>query len=158
MKSSKYFYSLIMMALFSLSPLSVHSAASKETARPESAQSHDHGTWQEKRFVAKMGGDGIQQVEMIGGEYFFDPNYIVVKVNKPVELKIKKTAGYIRHNLIVKAPEAGIDIAIELKEEEQTVKFTPTKIGKYPIYSDKSMFGFKTDREKGMEGLLVVVK
>lgn len=156
MQSSRY--SLIMMVLLSLSSLSVNSVDSKEDVRPPSAQSHDHGTWQEKRFVAKMGADRVQRVEMIGGEYFFDPNYIVVKVNKPVELKVKKTAGYILHNLIVKAPEAGIDIAIELKEEAQTVKFTPKKIGKYPIYSDKSMFGFKTDREKGMEGLIVVVK
>lgn len=150
-------YSLIMLALLSLSSLSINSVDSKEGARPKSAQSRDHGTWQEKRFVASM-KKGIQRVEMVGGEYFFDPNYIVVKVNKPVELKVKKTAGYVLHNLIVKAPEAGIDIAIELKEEAQTVKFTPKRIGKYPIYSDKSMFGFKSDREKGMEGLIVVVK
>lgn len=151
-------YSLIMMALLSLSSLSINSVDSKEAARPESAQSRDHGTWQEKRFVAKMGADRVQRVEMIGGDYFFDPNYIVVKVKKPVEIKIKKTAGYIRHNLIATSPEAGIVFNIDLKEEEQTVKFTPTKIGKYPIYSDKSIFGFKTDREKGMEGLIVVVK
>lgn len=156
MKRSKYF--LIMMLLLSLSPLSVYSAAGKEEARPQNAQSHDHGTWQEKRFVAKMGADRVQRVEMIAGDYFFDPNYIVVKVNKPVEIKIKKTAGYIRHNLIATSPEAGIAFNIDLKEEAQTVMFTPTKIGKYPIYSDKRIFGFKTDREKGMEGLIVVVK
>ena len=155
MKCPKYY--LIMMILLSLSSFSVNNVESKEEARPESAQSRNHGTWQEKRFLATV-SKGVQHVEMIGGEYFFDPNYIVVKVNKPVELKVKKTPGYILHNLIIKAPAEGIDIAIELKEEEQTVKFTPKKIGKYPIYSDKSMFGFKSDREKGMEGLLVVVK
>ena len=155
MKRSRY--SLIMMALLSLSSLSINSVDSKESALPESAQSRDHGTWQEKRFFASV-SKGVQQVEMVGGDYFFDPNYIVVKVNKPVELKIKKTAGYIRHNLIATSPEAGIVFNIDLKEEAQTVKFTPTKIGKYPIYSDKRIFGFKTDREKGMEGLIVVVK
>lgn len=151
-------HSLIMIVLLSLSSFSINSVDSKETARPKSVQSRDHGTWQEKRFVASV-KKGVQRVEMVGGEYFFDPNYIVVKVNKPVELKIKKTAGYIRHNLIATSPEAGIVFNIDLKEEEaQTVKFTPKKIGKYSIYSDKSMFGFKTDREKGMEGLIVVVK
>jgi len=150
-------HSFIMIVLLSLSSLSINTVDSKEEARPESAQSRKQ-TWQEKRFVAKV-SKGVQRVEMVGGEYFFDPNYIVVKVNKPVELKIKKTAGYIRHNLIAASPEAGIVFNIDLKEEEaQTVKFTPKRIGKYPIYSDKSMFGLKSDREKGMEGLIVVVK
>ena len=156
MQSSRY--SLILMALLSLSALSVNSVDSKEAVRKESVQSQDHGTWQEKRFFAKV-SKGIQHVEMVGGEYFFDPNYIVVKVNKPVEITIKKTAGYIRHNLVAKSPEAGIVFNVDLKEDEaQTVKFTPKRIGKYPIYSDKSMFGLKSDREKGMEGLIVVVK
>lgn len=154
----RVWHSFIMIVLLSLSSLSINNVDSKEAARPGSAQSRDHGTWQEKRFVASV-KKGVQRVEMVGGEYFFDPNYIVVKVNKPVELTIKKTAGYIRHNLIATSPEAGIVFNIDLKEEEaQTVMFTPKKIGKYPIYSDKSMFGFKTDREKGMEGLIVVVK
>lgn len=157
MKSA--WHSLIMIVLLSLSSFSINSVDSKEEPRPESAESRYQGNWQGKRFVARMGAKGVQRVEMVGGEYFFDPNYIVVKVNKPVELTIKKTAGYIRHNLIATSPEAGIVFNIDLKEEvAQTVKFTPKKIGKYPIYSDKSMFGFKTDREKGMEGLIEVVK
>ena len=151
-------HSLIMIVLLSLSSFSINSVDSKESTRPGSAKSRDHGTWQEKRFVARV-AKGVQRVEMVGGEYFFDPNYIVVKVNKPVEITIKKTAGYIRHNLVAKSPEAGIVFNVDLKEDEaQTVKFTPKRIGKYPIYSDKSMFGLKSDREKGMEGLIVVVK
>lgn len=155
MKSSKY--SLIMMVLLSLSSFSVNTVDSKEEARPESAESRKQ-TRQEKRFVAPVDADGVQRVEMVGGDYFYDPNYIVVKVNKPVELKIKKTAGYTRHNLIATSPEAGIVFNIDLNEDTQTVKFTPTKIGKYPIYSDKKMFWIKTDRRKGMEGLIEVVK
>jgi plastocyanin len=151
-------HSLIMIALLSLSSFSINSVDSKEEARPVNAPSRHHGNWQEKRFVARV-AKGVQRVEMVGGEYFFDPNYIVVKVNKPVEITIKKTAGYIRHNLVATSPEAGIVFNVDLKEEEaQTVKFTPKRIGKYPIYSDKSMFGLKSDREKGMEGLIVVVK
>lgn len=156
MQSSKY--SLVMMILLSLSALSVNSVESKEEGRQQSPQSHDHGNWQEKRFVAKMGADRVQRVEMIGGEYFFDPNYIVVKVNKPVQLKVKKTAGYIFHNLIVKAPEAGIDFKLDLKKDLRTVKFTPTKLGKYPIYCDKSLLWFKTHLERGMEGMIEVVE
>ena len=155
MKSSKY--SLIMMVLLSLSSFSINTVDSKEEVRPESAKSRKQ-TWQEKRFVAPVNADGVQLVEMIGGDYFFDPNYIVVKVNKPVELKIKKTTSYVPHDLIAKSPEAGIDFTIDLKDDVQTVNFTPTKTGKYPIYCDKKMFWFKTHRQKGMEGLIEVVE
>lgn len=122
------------------------------------AESHDHGTWKEKRAVATVGADGVQRLEIVGGEYFYDPNYLVVKVNRPVELKFKKTAGYVPHNLVVNAPAAGIDIRVDMKGDPQTVRFTPTKIGKYPIYCDKSLLWFKTHREKGMEGLIEVVE
>ena len=44
----------------------------------------------------------------------FDPNTIVVKVNVPVEFKVKKTGGYTPHDIVVKAPEAGIDFAVSL--------------------------------------------
>lgn len=156
MKNVKY--SVIMMVLLSLSSFSINTVDSQEAARSKSARSDKHGTWQEKRFVAPVDADGVQRAEMVGGEFFFNPNYIVVKVNKPVELKVKKTAGYILHNLIVKAPEAGIDFTIDLKSDSQAVRFTPIKTGKYPIYCDKKMFWFKSHREKGMEGLIEVVQ
>ena len=35
----------------------------------------------EKRVVATVGDDGVQRVEVTGGAYYYDPNYIVVKVN-----------------------------------------------------------------------------
>jgi plastocyanin len=153
----KSHYSLIMMILLSLSSFSINAVDSKEEVR-EDAQSHKYGTRQQIRFVAPVDADGVQRVEMIAGEYFFSPNFIVVKVNKPVELKIKKTGGYIYHNLIAKAPEAGIDFTIELKNNEpQSIRFTPTKTGKYPFYCDKKMFWFRSHRGKGMEGLIEVV-
>lgn len=117
---------------------------------------HAQGTI--KRFVATPGADGVQRVEITGGEYYYDPNYIVVAVNKPVELSFKKAAGYIPHNLIVKAPEAGINLNVDMKNAAQTVKFTPTKIGKYPMYCDHKFLWFATHQEKGMEGVIEVVE
>ncbi len=119
---------------------------------------HEHAMAKEKRVIATMDADGVQRVEVIGGDYYFDPNYIIVKVNKPVELKVKKAEGYVPHNMIVKSPEAGIDFTIDLKKEVLPVKFTPTKVGKYPIYCDKSLLWFKTHRERGMEGMIEVVE
>ena len=45
--------------------------------------------------------DGLQKVNIVSGEYFFDPDYIIVKVGLPVELHIKKEAGITPHNIIM---------------------------------------------------------
>ncbi len=136
--------------------------AATPAAKPEEKQEgHDGGAVKEKLFVAAVGADGVQHVEITGGEYYFDPNHIVVKVNIPVELKVRKGADsswIIPHDIVVKSPEAGIDFKVALKKEQQSIKFTPTKAGKYALYCDKkSPFG-KTHRAKGMEGVIEVVE
>jgi len=113
---------------------------------------------QEKRLIAKIDPDGVQRVEMFAGSYFFDPNYVVVKVNVPVELRIKKEAGMTPHNIMMKAPEAGIDVMQELGKEPTVIKFTPTKPGKYAFYCDKKLLFFKSHKDKGMEGILEVTE
>ncbi len=113
----------------------------------------------EKIVVATVDADGVQRVSISGGEYYFDPNHIVVKVNVPVELKVTKakdSSGFVPHNILVKAPDAGIDFKESLSKEPKVVRFTPTKVGKYPLYCDKkSPFG-KAHRAKGMEGVIEV--
>jgi plastocyanin domain-containing protein len=54
----------------------------------------------------------VCSAEVIGGEYYFDPNYIVVKVNKPVEMMVKRASGYISQNMEVKSPEFARDAAL----------------------------------------------
>ena len=109
-----------------------------------------------KEFTATIDKDGVQVVTMTGGSYFFDPNVVIVKVNVPVELRIKKESGIVPHNIVLHAPEAGMDFKVELTTEPVVVKFTPTKTGKYPFYCDKKVPFFGSHREKGMEGVLEV--
>ncbi len=116
----------------------------------------DHGI-KEKRFVATVGPDGVQHVEITGGEYYFDPNYIVVKVNVPVELSVKKAKGYVPHDIMVKAPDAGIDFKTELSDNAKIIKFTPTKVGKYEMECDKRFLWFKSHKDRGMDGFIEVV-
>lgn len=111
---------------------------------------------EKKEFVASISSDGIQRIEILGGSYFFDPNNIVVKVNVPVEMKIRKESGVIPHDFILKAPEAGMDIQADLKTEPAVIRFTPTKVGKYPFYCSKKPPFLESHREKGMEGVLDV--
>jgi plastocyanin len=133
----------------------------KQEMKPEAtpaAEPEKHVKGKEKRVVATVDADGVQRVEILGGEYYFDPNYIVVKVNKPVEFKVKKAKGYVPHNIAVKAPEAGIDFNVDMKDEPKPVTFTPTKVGKYPIYCDKKLLWFKSHKDRGMEGMIEVVE
>jgi plastocyanin domain-containing protein len=110
-----------------------------------------------RRYVATVGQDGIQRVEMTGGSYYFDPAEIVVKVNVPVELIIKKVGG-APHSIALKAPEAGINFETSLGAEPKVIRFTPTKAGKYPFWCTKKAPFSKSHREHGMEGMLEVVE
>jgi len=111
---------------------------------------------QVKEFTAAIDKDGIQRVSILGGGYYFDPNYIIVKVNVPVELTVTKESGFVPHDVVMDSPEAGIDFAVELSTTPKTVTFTPTKVGKYPIFCSKKLLFFESHRHKGMEGTLEV--
>lgn len=54
---------------------------------------------------------------------------------------------------------AGVETGnkVNLKKDPQSVYFTPTKTGAYPMYCDqKPLFGGKSHRERGMEGVIEV--
>jgi len=109
--------------------------------------------------VVPIAKDGVQRVDIVGGSYFFKPNHIVVKVNIPVELKVTKESGFslIPHDIVAKSPEAGIVFQESLSSTPKIIKFTPTKVGKYPLYCSKKAPFSKSHREKGMEGVIEVV-
>ena len=106
-------------------------------------------------YKATIDKSGAQKVEMLAGSYFFKPNDVMVKVNVPVEITIKKESGVAPHDIVLHAPEAGIDFKVELSTEQKVIKFTPTKVGKYPFYCDHR-FLFWSHRGRGMEGILEV--
>lgn len=123
------------------------------------APSYGQGNAREiKRFVATVDKDGVQRVGILGGGYFYDPNSIVVKVNVPVELSIRKEAGMTPHDFVVKAPEAGIDVSVTLDTKPVLVRFTPTRPGRYPFICSKKLLFLKSHKDKGMEGMLEVVE
>ena len=134
------------------------SAQTAPAAAPQATQEgHRQGSVKEKLFVATIGPDGVQHVNITGGGYFFDPNHVVVKANVPVELAVKKEKGYVPHDIVVRAPQAGIDFSVELKETPQVVRFTPTKPGKYEMMCDKKLLFFKSHKDRGMDGVIEVI-
>ena len=129
----------------------------KETAPAAATEGHTHGASTEKRVVAAVDADGVQRVEVVGGGYYFDPNYIVVKVNVPVELKARKEGGIVPHDIVVKAPEAGINFSESLGKDPKVIRFTPTAAGKYEMYCSKKLPFVKSHKERGMDGVIEVV-
>jgi plastocyanin len=126
---------------------------------PAAAQEgHSNDAIKEKRVVAVVDADGVQRVEIVGGGYYFDPNYIVVKVNVPVELKVRKDEGYVPHDIVVKSPEAGINFSESLDKQAKVIKFTPKAIGKYEMYCSKKLPFAKSHKDRGMDGMIEVVQ
>ena len=108
--------------------------------------------------VVPIDKDGVQRVEIVGGDYFFKPGHIVVKVNLPVELKVRKETYIVPHSIVIDAPEAGIKVNESLARDPKAITFTPTRAGSYAMYCDKKPPFMSSHREKGMEGLLEVVE
>ncbi len=109
-------------------------------------------------YRANIGNDGVQRVDITAGSYYFKPGIIVVKVNVPVEFRVRKEPGIIPHDIVMHAPEAGIDFQKSLGEEAKTIRFTPTRVGYYKFYCNKKLLFFPSHREEGMEGTLEVAK
>jgi len=108
--------------------------------------------------VVPVDKDGVQRIEIMGSDYFFKPAHIIVKVNLPVELNVRKDGYVIPHNIVINAPEAGITVNETLSRDPKAISFTPTKVGSYPIFCDKKPPFMSSHREKGMEGVLEVVE
>jgi plastocyanin domain-containing protein len=113
---------------------------------------------QDEPYHAKVDSDGVQRVTIAGGDYFFKPNRIIVKVNVPVELAVRKEPGFTPHNLVLKDPAAGFAIEQDLSTEAKKIAFTPKTAGKYPFYCSNRLLFFPSHRERGMEGVLEVVE
>lgn len=112
----------------------------------------------EQRYKATVDEDGVQRVEIEAGEYFYDPNFIVVKVDVPVELNIRDVGGIASHDVAIEAPEAGIDFAEDFGSEPVTIRFTPTRVGEYQFECTKRFLFFRSHKDRGMHGTIKVVQ
>ncbi len=108
--------------------------------------------------TASVSEDGVQKVEILAGSYFFKPDHIVVRVNIPVEISIKKEWGLIPHTFEVHEPGLGLDVKESLSTEPKVIRFTPRKTGTYEFYCGNKLLFFESHREKGMKGVIEVVE
>lgn len=96
-------------------------------------------------------------IEVTLDSYTISPDQITIKVNQPVTLKVTNAASFIPHNLIITAPEADIDVRVNVRAGKSgEVTFTPTRTGSYAMTCDKAPPIGKSHKKKGMHGLLIV--
>jgi len=100
---------------------------------------------------------GKQRLEIVGGSYFFEPRHIIVKVNIPTELTVRREPGIVPHTFVIRNPDAGVLIDETLSTSAKTFAFTPVAVGKYTFYCRNKLLFFKSHKDKGMEGILEVV-
>jgi plastocyanin len=104
--------------------------------------------------TAETGADGVQHVKVVAHSYWFEPNRVVVRAGKPVELELKNGAMFVPHNFTCTAPDADITVSEDLRIfwGGKKAQFTPTKPGEYRFYCHVGGHA-----KKGMAGTLVVV-
>ncbi|HYL90242.1 MAG TPA: cupredoxin domain-containing protein [Burkholderiales bacterium] len=122
------------------------------------AQEAKSGSTAEKVFRPTVNAEGVQIVEIVAGSYYFDPNRVIVKVNVPVEVRVRKKAGMVPHDLTIDAADAGVHVNEDLGTDAKSIKFTFTRTGEYAFYCGQKPFFLKSHREHGMEGKFQVVR
>lgn len=105
---------------------------------------------------AAMGEDGVQRLELVADNYFYRPNYLVVKAGTPVEMKIRRESRLVPHDFVLSIPEAGIDIREPISTAGTLIRFTPTVPGKFSFSCSERLLFFASHQDKGMEGVLEV--
>lgn len=110
-------------------------------------------------FMARLYPDGVQRVDVKVDSFSFEPNHIVVLVNKPVELRFRSVTSVIPHNFAIAHSEAGLDVGQDIRAgRDVKVAFTPTMTGSFEFYCDKKeLFGLLgSHKDRGMKGILEV--
>ncbi|MEZ0361587.1 MAG: cupredoxin domain-containing protein [Hydrogenobacter sp.] len=110
----------------------------------------------EKKYIAHIDTDGVQRVNIKAGSYYFDPNYIVIKANIPAELIIVRESAVTPHDFVLKINSTLIKEDITKKGTK--IRFTPTETGKFEFYCDKKLPLFPSHKEKGMWGIIEIIK
>jgi plastocyanin len=106
---------------------------------------------------ATQDNSGPQRIEMDLGDYRFHPKSLSIAAGSSAELILTNRDSFIPHNFIVEAPEAGMEVRMNVPSSESVkVVLRPTRPGTYAFYCDKQFLFFESHREKGMEGQIEV--
>jgi plastocyanin len=104
--------------------------------------------------VTATSTDSLQHVTIKTNTYWYDPNRVVLKAGKEVELKVKNGSMMVPHNLTCFEKDAGIEVSanVGMFWGSKTVRFTPTQPGEYEFFCHVD-----SHSKHGMKGTFVVV-
>ncbi len=103
---------------------------------------------------AVTGPDGVQRLEVLAGNYFFDPPRLIVRAGQPVELTVVRQSLFVPHTFVLSIPADGIDIHDTISRKGTVIRFTPASVGEHLFFCDKKLG--RTHLERGMQGFLEV--
>jgi plastocyanin len=100
---------------------------------------------------AVTAADGVQRVDVDLHSFYFDPNRIIVRAGRPVELVLRNRSLFVPHNMTLADSTLSIDRNVWAPGAHR-VRFTPRVPGEYEFFCH-------VDRHaaKGMKGTLVVL-
>ena len=114
---------------------------------------------QSEPFVLPVATDGVQRAEVIVDSYSFSPKRLVVRAGLPVELTFKSVSWVAPHDFVLRAPDAGLDVAIDTPPGQTvSVRFVPARAGEFKFLCSKKLLFFESHADKGMVGTLEVRK
>jgi plastocyanin len=91
------------------------------------------------------------------GDYRFTPDEITVQAGETVQLKLTNTDSLTPHNFTLKAENAGLNVDTDVSAgKTEAVDITPLVPGNYKFFCNKKLLLFKSHRDRGMEGTLIV--
>ncbi|HXN06241.1 MAG TPA: cupredoxin domain-containing protein [Nitrospiria bacterium] len=113
----------------------------------------------EELLVLQTSPDGVQRAEIIAGSYSYIPDHLIIKLNVPVELTIRSKTWIVPHTIVLRDPDAGLEIHQDIPAgKSAVVRFIPTRLGKFKYYCDKKLLFFKSHEDRGMTGILEVTE
>jgi plastocyanin len=99
----------------------------------------------------------IRSIAVKMGDYRFAPDEITVRAGETVQLQLTNTDSLTPHNFTLKAENAGLDVDTDVSAgKTETADITPRVPGTYKFYCNKKLLFFKSHRDRGMEGTLIV--
>jgi plastocyanin len=106
---------------------------------------------------AAFGAGAARVITVEVGDYRFQPDAIELHAGETVRLELTNTDGITPHNFTLKAAGAlNLDIDVAAGET-QVLELTAPVTGTYTFYCNKKLPFMKSHRDRGMEGVLVVV-
>lgn len=101
--------------------------------------------------------EAVRTIPVELGDYTFVPDRITVQRGETVRLELANTDFLTPHNFSIEDTQAGLDVDVDIGAgETTTIEITPRAPGTFTFFCDKQLLFFKSHREHGMEGTLVV--